>query len=103
MNLVHAAKVVSFKGYESDRYGPKDIGGPDDPNFGKCILCEGDSWFSLGAIPSSNMLFPLRFRQRTLLMNLATPGDTLLNMTNPMSNPQLELALTETQWVRKAG
>jgi hypothetical protein len=98
MNLDHAAKVVSFKGYDTDTYTADNISGPDDPRFGQRLLCEGDSWFSLGALPSSNMLFPLRFRQSTLLMNLAAPGDTLLNMTDPLKNRQLKEALDETQW-----
>ncbi|MDP9903038.1 SGNH/GDSL hydrolase family protein [Variovorax ginsengisoli] len=98
MSLDHAAQVVSFKGYDTDAYGPQSISGPDDPQFGKRVLCEGDSWFSLGAIPSSNLLFPLQFRQKTLLMNLATPGDTLLNMTNPSTNAPLKRTLAETQW-----
>lgn len=98
MNLDHPARVVTFKGYDMDVYTADNISGPDDPGFGKRLLCEGDSWFSLGAIPSSNMLFPLRFRQRTLLMNLAAPGDTLLNMTDPLTNPQLKSALAETRW-----
>lgn len=98
MTLDHAAKVVSFKGYDPDAHTAEGISGPDDPQFGQRLLCEGDSWFSLGALPSSNMLFPLRFRQRTLLVNLARPGDTLLNMTDPARNPQLKQALDETRW-----
>ncbi|MER2540685.1 MAG: hypothetical protein ABTQ26_15715 [Azonexus sp.] len=31
---------------------------PDDPAYSHRILAEGDSWFSIGAIPSFNLLFP---------------------------------------------
>lgn len=98
MQLPHQARVVSFKGYNPDAYSGDQISGPDDPDFGKRLLCEGDSWFSLGAIPSSNMLFPLHFRQSTLLMNLAAPGDTLLNMANPKGNAPLKEAIASTRW-----
>lgn len=98
MQLSNPARVVSFKGYNPEDYTADQISGPDDPAFGKRLLCEGDSWFSLGAIPSSNLLFPLHFRQSTLLMNLAAPGDTLLNMTSPKKNAALTQALTQTRW-----
>lgn len=64
--------------------------GPEDPTFAKRLLCEGDSWFSLGALPSGNLLFPLKFAQPTILYNLARPGDTIINMASLASNPELE-------------
>lgn len=89
MQLNHPAKVVTFKGYGPDAYQGTGITGPDDPAFSRRILCEGDSWFSIGAIPSSNLLFPLKFRQSTLLINLARPGDTIVNMSSMNENPDL--------------
>jgi lysophospholipase L1-like esterase len=62
---------------------------PEDSMYKKRILCEGDSWFSLGAIPSSNMLFPLTFAESTVLYNLATPGDTIINMSSMAKNQEL--------------
>lgn len=98
MSLPNPACVVSFNGYDSDAYNGKPATGPDDPAFGKRIICEGDSWFSIGGAPSSNILEPLHFRQRSLLINLARPGDTLLNMTDPHANRPLVQTLNETRW-----
>lgn len=86
MNLDYSAKVVQFNGWNPDAYSAFGISGPDDAGFAKRILCEGDSWFSIGAIPSSNMLVPLRFSQSTLLINLATPGDTIKRMSDIKQN-----------------
>lgn len=33
---------------------------PDDPAYAWRFLAEGDSWFTIGAIPSSNLLYELR-------------------------------------------
>lgn len=102
MQLNHPAKVVTFKGYDPDAYKGTGITGPDDPAFSRRILCEGDSWFSIGAIPSSNLLFPLRFSQSTLLINLARPGDTLVRMSSMAQNPDLHQLIAQpnfsTQW-----
>ncbi|MDD5298784.1 MAG: hypothetical protein PHU46_17940 [Rhodocyclaceae bacterium] len=62
---------------------------PEDPFYKKRVLCEGDSWFSLGAIPSSNLLFPLKFVEPTCLYDIAKPGDTIVNMASLASNPEL--------------
>ena len=35
---------------------------PDDPDYPWRMLAEGDSWFSIGAIPSSNLLYELRLK-----------------------------------------
>ena len=62
---------------------------PNDPKYKKRILCEGDSWFSLSSLPSSNMLFPLTFAEPTILYNLAFPGDTIIEMSDMAKNPDL--------------
>ena len=82
MTLIYDGITISYNAINKSDYP----GGIDDPAFAKRILCEGDSWFSLGAIPSSNMLFPLKFAQKTLLYNLAKPGDTIRNMSSPKKN-----------------
>lgn len=101
MNLDFPAKVITFNGFGPDSYAGTDTSGPDDPAFAKRILCEGDSWFSIGAIPSSNLLFPLRFAQSTLLVNLARPGDTLKNMSSICSNPILSQLIAEKNFLTK--
>lgn len=44
------------------------------------LLAEGDSWFTLGAIPTSNLLFSMRFPRDTVIANCAYPGDTIRRM-----------------------
>lgn len=73
----------------------------DDPLFGPSsglydyrILAEGDSWFSLGGIPTSNLLFSLRFRKSTLIINCAQPGDTIRRMGVLAQDRALRDALT---------
>lgn len=89
MELIYSPVVVTKSENNSSYYNSLDITGPGDPKFGKRILCEGDSWMSIGAIPSSNLLTPLKFSQRTLILNLATPGDTMKNMANLERNTDL--------------
>lgn len=69
---------------------PGEPTGPDDSSFKKRILCEGDSWFSIGGIPSENLLSFLDFDQPTLLCNLARHGDTIRQMSSISLNPDLE-------------
>lgn len=59
---------------------------PDDALYDWRILAEGDSWFSLGALPSSNLLFELRLNKQAIVVNCATPGDTIRNMAQIGSN-----------------
>lgn len=98
MELTVPGTVISYGNLSEDKYP----GGTDDPSFVKRILCEGDSWFSIGAIPSSNLLFRLMFAQTTLVYNLATPGDTIRNMSDICKNAQLKRLIVDdnfaTQW-----
>lgn len=100
MQLNHKAKVVTFD--RSGAYAGTDVTGPNDPAFSRRVLCEGDSWSSIGAIPSSNLLFPLRFSQSTLLINLARPGDTIVGMSAMAKNPDLSQLIAapnfSTKW-----
>lgn len=101
MNLDIPGRVITFNGYGQDRYEGTGISGPDDPIFAKRILCEGDSWFSIGAVPSGNLLNPLRFAQETLLFNLARSGDTIKNMSDICSNPALIELIAEPNFSTK--
>lgn len=56
---------------------------------------------SIGAVPSSNMLEPLKFSQITLLKNLAKPGDTGRNMSSIASNPDLAKMINDQKFSHK--
>lgn len=101
MELVHSPKIVTASQNNSAYYDSQNITGPGDPSFGKRILCEGDSWMSIGAIPSSNLLSPLKFAQSTLLLNLATPGDTMKNMSDINSNPEFAKLICDNNFSYK--
>jgi lysophospholipase L1-like esterase len=52
------------------------------------ILAEGDSWFSLSGYPKiENVLFELDFNpgteEKTLIVNIAKPGDEIVRMASP--------------------
>ena len=78
-----------------DVINPRDVGqgenaeSPDDPTYPWHILAEGDSWFTIAAIPSSNLLLELRLARFTQILNLAYPGDTLRNIETLVSNKDL--------------
>ena len=42
---------------------------PNDGLYDKRILAEGDSWFTLGGIPTSNLLFNLKFNGFVVVVN----------------------------------
>lgn len=86
MKLDHKGTVISSNSPDL----PGAPNNPEDATYAKRILCEGDSWFSMGAIPSSNMLFPLTFAQSTVLYNIATPGDTMVHMSTLCKNEVLK-------------
>lgn len=67
---------------------------PDSSLFEYRILAEGDSWFTLGAIPSSNLLFSLRFPRDTVIANCAYPGDTIRRMASLARDRSLREALS---------
>jgi lysophospholipase L1-like esterase len=62
---------------------------PNDPAYGWHLLAEGDSWFTIGAVPSSNLLFELRLARWTRILTLAYPGDTVIHMGQLANNPDL--------------
>jgi lysophospholipase L1-like esterase len=71
---------------------------PNDPAFEYRILAEGDSWFSIGAIPSSNLLFELALPAYSIVVNLAYPGDTIENVSSLAGNPDLRRMLNDERW-----
>jgi len=64
-------------------FKPADFDKPDAPDlnqFNPVLLAEGDSWFTLGAIPAYSMLDGLDFPTWGAVINLAHPGDTVSKM-----------------------
>jgi lysophospholipase L1-like esterase len=67
---------------------------PDDANtpgvfssFQRIVLAQGDSWFSIGAIPpfaTSNLIFGMELTPVTCVVDCARPGATLVNMVDWM-------------------
>lgn len=78
-----------------DVLNPRDVGHgegslqPDDPDYPWHFLAEGDSWFTIAAIPSSNLLLELRVGRWTQVLNLAYPGDTLKHIDDLPGNKDL--------------
>ena len=70
----------------------------NDPSYQLKILAEGDSWFSIGALPSSNLLYELRFSKWTIILSLADPGDTVVHMSELASNRNLESVLAKKRF-----
>ncbi|HUT41490.1 MAG TPA: hypothetical protein VM011_09130 [Gammaproteobacteria bacterium] len=53
-----------------------------DPFFyDSLILAEGDSWFTIGGLFAPNLLMSMRFHKETLILNCASPGDTIVHMS----------------------
>lgn len=67
--------------------------------FERHALAQGDSWFSIGAIPptkTSNILEELRLKRATVIVNCARPGAQLHHMTDTTSNAAFVRQLTGT-------
>jgi hypothetical protein len=56
-------------------------------DYSRHYLAEGDSWFSMAALPGGNLLQELRLREPALIVNCAFPGDTLSHMVEWRKNP----------------
>jgi lysophospholipase L1-like esterase len=71
----------------------------DDPGYDWRFLAEGDSWFTIGAIPSSNLLYELRLKKRAVILNLGYPGDTISNIAQLSTNTEFARRLAHPNWV----
>jgi lysophospholipase L1-like esterase len=86
---------ASYLALPVDVVNPRDLGHGEtgvhagDPDYPWHILAEGDSWFTIAAIPSSNLLFELRLGRWTQVLNLAYPGDTLRRIGDLVGNVDL--------------
>ena len=67
---LHSAHVIGWDQRIVDS-GPFN---PDSPQCRYRLLAEGDSWFTLGGLPTSNLLFSLRFPAPAIVVNCAVPA-----------------------------
>jgi len=75
--------------YARDMLQLNDPPSPVDPRYDWHFLAEGDSWFTIGAVPSSNLLFELRLAKWARILTIAYPGDTIIHMGKLADNPDL--------------
>jgi hypothetical protein len=68
----------------SDLSQPAGIWGWND--FEHRFLAEGDSWFTLAALPGGNLLQELSLDRSSLIVNTAYPGDTLSHIVDWRDN-----------------
>ncbi|MEP7183237.1 MAG: SGNH/GDSL hydrolase family protein [Betaproteobacteria bacterium] len=67
---------------------------PDSGDYRWRLLAEGDSWFTLGGLPTSNLLFTLEFPANAIVVNCALPGDTIRHMAEIAANRELQAAFS---------
>ena len=83
--------VVSWDDILDDPVHP----GVDPAFYNQFILAEGDSWFTLAGIPTSNLLWSMRFHKRTMIVNCGRPGDTIKCMSDIENNRNFRQALMD--------
>jgi len=89
---LYAARVVTLSDVQS---GDPDTN-PDNPQYARRFLAEGDSWFSHNAMPASaNLLQQIRLPQSAIVLTLAQPGDTIRHMGAIAHNPLLARYLAD--------
>jgi len=86
----HRPNVVSWYDVEQDDAVP----GRNPGFYDSKILAEGDSWFTLGGLPTSNLLFSMRFHNSMMIANCGTPGDTIRRMSEISRNRAYKEALS---------
>src|SRR5690242_17964014 len=87
------AQVINHGDVMKDfRFPERD---PDNKMYAYRIIAEGDSWFTLGAMPSSNILYNIETSRRAALVTIAFPGDTIVRMGDPGHMRQFSLYLAD--------
>ena len=86
----HRPNVVTWREYLRQVFDHE--GFPTFPDLN--LLAEGDSWFTISGIPPYNLLFELRFRKHTRIVNCGSPGDTIVSMASIARSQQLREALS---------
>jgi hypothetical protein len=69
---------------------------PPLSDYGRRLLAEGDSWFTIGTINlphSSNVLQEFEFSQSTAIVTSAYPGDTMKRMVDGVNDPYFDRLL----------
>lgn len=81
--MPHPVKLISPYDLGGDTPFPLDL-------YGQRFLAQGDSWFSLGAIPpflTTNVLEELRLQRGAVAVNCAAPGAVLKRMVDSVRAP----------------
>ena len=71
---------------------------PPLSDFGRRLLAEGDSWFTIGTLnlmAASNLLFKMEVSQTTAIINCAYPGDALQHMVDWFRDPFFDRLLCQ--------
>ncbi|MEO6280369.1 hypothetical protein [Roseateles sp.] len=95
--MPHPVKIISPYDLTSGDPFPIDL-------YGQCFLAQGDSWFSIGAIPpfkTSNVLEELRLERGAVAVNCAAPGAVLKRMVESVKAPNFANQLSgkvATRW-----
>lgn len=72
--------IISHAAITSDERFPGN--NPDDARYKRRLLAEGDSWYSLGSVPYENLLMELDLPQKSIIVNIAEPGDEMVDMAS---------------------
>jgi len=96
-NVMIRPQVIRY-GDIDKRFPERD---PDSRKYTFKLLAEGDSWFTLGGVPSSNLLFNLEMTKMTAVVTIAEPGDTIMHMGDPGRMLQLRRLLADSRFAYK--
>lgn len=81
---------------------PGQAGWPDFGPFKYKFIAQGDSWFSIGAIPptaTTNILLELNLQAKSCAVNCAHPGFTLARMVDFVKDPTFtQLVVGNQAW-----
>lgn len=82
-----------FQAHELFSANPPILGG-----YGRRLLAEGDSWFTIGTLnlpKAANILVSLTFSQSTAVVSCAYPGHTLQHMVDNLNDPYFDRLLRQ--------
>lgn len=99
MPTTHPPKLIEPRSV----HGSGEVGDFPFDLYTRACLAQGDSWFSIGAVPptaTSNVLDELALAHSTVIVNCAAPGKVLRRMTDT-TREQLFLGLLTGRLARK--